>query len=90
MAQVKADEISPIATEPPQNPPENAIIRTPSTSTAAPLERRSSNVANTLRSTEEGISVKSKLHAYTQYHRGSRRVTKVTKRRHVPVVSKPC
>ena len=61
MAQVKADESSPIDTEPPQSLPESAINQPFSTSTAASLERRSSNVANTLRSTEEGISVKSKL-----------------------------
>ena len=61
MAQVETDNISPIEIEPPQNPPEPAISQPPSTPAADPEERWSSNVSNTLRSTEEGISVKSKF-----------------------------
>ena len=60
MAQV-GDEISPADSEPRQNPPEAAVQRPPSAPTATPLERRSSNTANSLRSAEEGVSVKSKL-----------------------------
>ena len=67
MAQVEADTISPIDTEAPPNPPECAIVQPASTSTAASEERRSSNVANTLRSTEEGVSVKSKLLCMRRY-----------------------
>ena len=68
MAQVQANESSHIDTGDPQDLPESANNQRYSTSTAAPLERRSSNVANTLRSTEEGISEKSKalcMHIYS-------------------------
>ena len=62
MAQGEADTILHIETElPPPDPPESAIEQPASPPTAASEERRSNNVANTLRSTEEGVSIKSKL-----------------------------
>ena len=67
MAQA-GDEISPVDPEPHQDPPESAIQQPPSAPQATLLERRSSNTANSLRSAEEGVSVKSKLlgvHVYS-------------------------
>ena len=60
MAQA-GDEISPVDLESHQNPPETAIQQAPSAFPATLLERRSSNTANSLRSVEEGYSVKGRL-----------------------------